>query len=254
MKKTFLLFLAVFLTPMITNAQVLFETKLLPNMMVEYRVGLPVLKKATVAYISGEMTEKISATGEVEWERVEIKDSDGDGYYEYTFVTWNRLIKFYYSAVNINWNPLLKNSNYFDEESGCWIIGFVDQQLLTAAEFKPIYPGTWGDGFIRGEMINNQVCLMFNCQTLSEPTVEAFVQLSGHQWKEEKLQMLNSWGWGMICLKPKDLFWQDEAGNINENELWLGFGGYSPEGKKVWPRSIDKSRFYVLDKGFKLTF
>ncbi len=248
------LLLVLFLVPVASNAQVLVTTSELGNKMIEYKVEFEQpTKKSTQVFISGEMTETTNSAGEVEWANVEIFDKDGNGLYEYTFVTWNRLIKFYVSAVNIKWNPKLALSTFYDEESKCLIVGFVDHKLITKNEFKPLYPGTWGDTYIRGE---DRDFLYVNCNMLSKPTVSVFAQLSSDEWKERELKIINNWGWAVIPLKFETVYWRDEEGEKHLGELRLGFGGRTPSGEIVWPISIERAvvAYDPFTKGFKIKF
>jgi hypothetical protein len=256
MKKIFfLILLAGFLMPTISESQVLVVSEQLPNKMYIYHLKFKKPKKASSMYISGEMTAKVNPDGSVVWEKISIYDSDGDGEYEYTFVTWNRLIKFYVSGEGVRWNPQLVDSPFYDEDSGCWIIGFQDGELVTRSEFKPVYPGTWGDEFIRGEIIGDYLHLYFNNNMLSEGAVECFAQLSGNGWQEMPETILNGWGWGEVKVKISKIYYQDEKGEKHYNILRLGFGGYNAKGEQVWPMEIDKSIFFnLIFKGFQIDF
>lgn len=257
MKQIIFLFLLMICFVSMSQAQILLKQETLSNKMHSYVLGFKGIKKAKSMFVSGEMSKRV-VDNKVVWDKIPIYDTDGDGLYEYTIVTYNKLIKYYVSGEGVKWNPNLSKEPTYDSESQCLVTGFVDGGLVSQSEFKLQYPGKWGDEFIRGETVaNGKIAIICNLTYVEIPSgVTAdypFFQVSP-KWDITRATILNSWGWALILLNPEDIEDQDAEGNQYPGILRLGYGIMTTTGEKLWPAFLDKCQFWVKDVGIRINF
>jgi hypothetical protein len=162
MKKLFfhIIIVCLFFIAMKTNsqAQTLVSSKFIPEIgKYEYVIAVNSTKSYRQPFIAGDWDLENNG-----WKQNPVEEING--MYQFTIVSYNKLVKFYYS--DFSKPKAMEKSRFFSSETYCYHVLLKDGNLYSENEIQLGIPGAYGDGFVRWDYVDNTMVVYSNNNVL----------------------------------------------------------------------------------------